>query len=45
MAKQLVFDAEAREAIKSGVVKTAAAIKPTLGPRGRTIVSTNIPEF
>ena len=38
MAKQLIFDADARESLKSGVQKLATAVKSTLGPRGRTVV-------
>ena len=35
MAKQMAFDAEAREAISIGVTNLARAVKATLGPRGR----------
>ena len=35
MAKQLAFDAEARDAISIGVTNLARAVKATLGPRGR----------
>jgi chaperonin GroEL len=38
MAKQLCFDADAREALKNGVTKLARAVKSTLGPRGRCAV-------
>ena len=38
MAKQLAFNQEAREALKRGVEKLAAAVKATLGPRGRNAV-------
>ncbi|HYC76534.1 MAG TPA: chaperonin GroEL [Planctomycetota bacterium] len=38
MAKQLCFDADAREALRNGVVKLARAVKSTLGPRGRCAV-------
>jgi chaperonin GroEL len=38
MAKQLCFDTDAREALKSGVQKLARAVKSTLGPRGRAAV-------
>ncbi len=38
MAKQLCFDADAREALKNGVQKLARAVKSTLGPRGRCAV-------
>ncbi len=37
-AKQIVFDMEAREAIRRGVNKLAQAVKVTLGPRGRNVV-------
>jgi chaperonin GroEL len=36
--KQLVFDEEARRALKDGVDALADALKVTLGPRGRTVV-------
>jgi len=35
MAKQMAFDAEARDAISVGVSNLARAVKATLGPRGR----------
>jgi chaperonin GroEL len=38
MAKKLVFEAEAREALLSGVQKLAKAVTSTLGPRGRNAV-------
>jgi chaperonin GroEL len=38
MAKQMVFDADAREAIRRGVEKLAKAVTSTLGPRGRNAV-------
>jgi len=38
MPKQILFDTEARQAIRRGVEKIAAAVRPTLGPRGRTVV-------
>jgi chaperonin GroEL len=38
MAKQIVFGQEAREALRRGVEKAARAIRPTLGPRGRSVV-------
>jgi chaperonin GroEL len=37
-AKQLIFDHEAREAMKRGIAKLARAVKVTLGPRGRNVV-------
>ncbi len=38
MAKQLKFNEEARKAILEGVEKLAAAVKVTLGPKGRNVV-------
>jgi len=38
MAKQMVFQSDARDAIKSGVQKLAKAVTSTLGPRGRNAV-------
>lgn len=38
MAKQILFNEKAREALKSGVDKVANAVKITLGPRGRNVV-------
>lgn len=38
MAKQLVFDQEARAKILKGINTLAAAVKVTLGPRGRNVV-------
>jgi chaperonin GroEL len=37
-AKKIAFDMEAREAIRSGVVQLARAVKVTLGPCGRNVV-------
>ncbi len=37
-AKKIIFDQEAREAIRRGVKKLAKAVKVTLGPRGRNVV-------
>jgi chaperonin GroEL len=37
-AKKIVFDADAREAIRRGVKKLAHAVKVTLGPSGRVVV-------
>jgi chaperonin GroEL len=37
-AKMLAFDAEARAALMAGVTKLAAAVKSTLGPRGRNAI-------
>ncbi len=38
MAKVIVFDEEARQALKRGVDKLANAVKVTLGPKGRNVV-------
>jgi chaperonin GroEL len=38
MAKQLLFDTEARAALKRGVDALADAVKITLGPKGRNVV-------
>lgn len=38
MAKQLLFDSEARTALKLGVDQLANAVKVTLGPKGRNVV-------
>jgi chaperonin GroEL len=38
MPKQLLFEQAARDALRRGVQKVAAAVRPTLGPRGRTVV-------
>jgi len=37
MAKQLVFDEEARRALKRGIDILAGAVKSTLGPKGRNV--------
>ncbi|MDG0973377.1 MAG: chaperonin GroEL [Crocinitomicaceae bacterium] len=38
MAKEIVFDVEARERLKAGVDALANAVKVTLGPKGRNVV-------
>ncbi len=38
MAKQIFFDAEAREKLKKGVDTLANAVKVTLGPKGRNVI-------
>jgi len=38
MAKQLVFNVDARAALKRGVDRVAEAVKITLGPKGRNVV-------
>jgi chaperonin GroEL len=37
MAKQLVFDDEARRSLKKGIDILASAVKTTLGPKGRNV--------
>ncbi len=37
-AKQISYDAEAREHIRAGVQKLTQAVKVTLGPRGRNVI-------
>ncbi|HTL53915.1 MAG TPA: TCP-1/cpn60 chaperonin family protein, partial [Planctomycetota bacterium] len=37
-AKQIIFDQEAREAIRVGIRTLARAVKVTLGPRGRKVI-------
>lgn len=38
MAKQIKFEADARELLKSGVDQLANAVKVTLGPKGRNVI-------
>ena len=38
MAKQIIYNEEARSALKNGVDKLADAVKVTLGPKGRNVV-------
>jgi chaperonin GroEL len=38
MPKQLLFDAEARRALETGVDKLANVVRVTLGPKGRNVV-------
>jgi chaperonin GroEL len=38
MAKQIIFDEEARRALKRGIDALADAVKVTLGPKGRCVV-------
>ena len=38
MAKMLKFDANAREALKRGVEQIAAAVRVTIGPKGRNVI-------
>ena len=38
MAKKILFNQDAREALKRGVDKVGDAVKITIGPRGRNVV-------
>jgi len=38
MAKEIIFDLEARQALLKGVDALANAVKVTLGPKGRNVV-------
>ncbi|MBI2013908.1 MAG: chaperonin GroEL [Candidatus Colwellbacteria bacterium] len=38
MAKQILFNDEARKALKKGIDKLSEAVRMTLGPRGRAVV-------
>jgi len=38
MAKQIIFDSEARTALKRGVDQLADTVKVTLGPKGRNVI-------
>ncbi|NQV93432.1 chaperonin GroEL [Candidatus Kaiserbacteria bacterium] len=38
MAKQIIFDEQARKLLKDGIDQVANAVKVTLGPRGRNVV-------
>lgn len=38
MSKQIIFNEEARSALKRGVDQLANAVKVTLGPKGRNVV-------
>ena len=38
MAKQIIFEADARGALKRGVDQLAEAVKVTLGPKGRNVI-------
>ena len=38
MAKDIIFDIEARDGLKRGVDALANAVKVTLGPKGRNVV-------
>ena len=38
MAKKIIFDTDAREALLKGVNEVANAVKVTLGPKGRNVI-------
>jgi len=38
MSKKILFDADARQAVKKGIDMAAKAVKVTLGPRGRNVI-------
>ncbi len=38
MAKQIIFESDARSALKRGVDQLAEAVKVTLGPKGRNVI-------
>ena len=38
MAKEILFDQEARDLLKKGVDQLANAVKVTLGPKGRNVI-------
>ena len=38
MAKDIIFDLKAREALKAGVDQLSDAVKVTLGPKGRNVI-------
>ena len=38
MAKEIMYDWEAREGLKKGVDALANAVKVTLGPKGRNVI-------
>nr|HPK05793.1 TCP-1/cpn60 chaperonin family protein [Bacteroidales bacterium] len=38
MAKNILFDLEAREQLKKGVDSLASVVKVTLGPKGRNVI-------
>ena len=38
MAKEILFDTDARDQLKNGVDKLANAVKVTLGPKGRNVI-------
>ncbi len=38
MAKDIIFDMKARDALKRGVDELSNAVKVTLGPKGRNVI-------
>ena len=38
MAKEIIYDWDARERLKKGVDALANAVKVTLGPKGRNVI-------
>jgi len=38
MAKDIIFNIKAREALKQGVDELSDAVKVTLGPKGRNVI-------
>src|SRR3989338_3940823 len=38
MAKQILFNEQARQSLKRGIDKLADAVKVTLGPKGRNVI-------
>ncbi len=38
MAKEILFDTDARDRLKKGVDALANAVKVTLGPKGRNVI-------
>ena len=41
MAKEILFDVDARDKLKKGVDSLANAVKVTLGPKGRNVDKVN----
>ena len=39
MAKEIKYDMDARDLLKKGVDELANAVKVTLGPKGRNVIS------
>ena len=38
MAKQVLYDEDARQAVLKGITQLAKVVKVTLGPRGRNVI-------